>query len=154
MLWFWIDFVWFGAHQLSVKLARSTRCELCDAISYIGLLWFLRIWFKLFLILKNFDGLYICKFNFIYFTSKFCDFLQIVLLIPNSTWRTLLAISINYKADLLTNSISIETSPNDHHTPLVQWSLHKFKYLWGVRGKGRGSNLQEEASHTYTLRLG
>ena len=113
----------------------------------------LRIWFKLFLILKNFDGLYVCKFYFIYFTSKFCDFLQIVLLIPNSTWRTLLAISINYKAGLLINSISIETSPNDHRTPLVRWSLHKFKYLWGVGGKDRSSNLQERVSHTYTLKL-
>ena len=33
-----------------------------------------------------------------------------MLLIPNSTRRTLLAVSINYKADLLTNSISLETS--------------------------------------------
>ena len=37
---------------------------------------------------------------------------------------------------------------------LVRWSLYKYKYLWGVRGKGRGSNLQEGASHTYILRLG
>ena len=113
MLWFWIDFVWFRAHQLSVKLARSTRCELCDAISYIGLLWFLRIWFKLFLILKNFDGLYICNFFFFFFLLwKFVIFLRTVLLIPNSTWRTLLAIQSN-KAYLLTNSISLETSPID-----------------------------------------
>ena len=25
--------------------------------------------------------------------------------------------------------------------------------MWGVGGKGQGSSLQEEASHTYTLRL-
>ena len=76
-LWFWIDFVWFGAHQLSVKLARPTRCELCDATSYIGLLWFLRIWFKLFLILKNFDGLYICNFFFFYLLWKFAIFFEL-----------------------------------------------------------------------------
>ena len=35
-----------------------------------------------------------------------------MLLIPNSTWRTLLAIQSN-KAYLLTNSISLETSPID-----------------------------------------
>ena len=43
----------------------------------------------------------------------------------------------------------------DHHfTPLVQWSLHKYKCLWGAKGKGWSSNLQEGASYTYTLRLG
>ena len=36
----------------------------------------------------------------------------------------------------------------------LKWSLHKYKCLCGVGGKGWGSNLQEEASHTYTLRLG
>ena len=36
----------------------------------------------------------------------------------------------------------------------LKWSLHKYKCLWGVGGKGWGSNLQEGASHTYTLRLG
>ena len=36
----------------------------------------------------------------------------------------------------------------------LKWSLHKYKYLCGVGGKGWGSNLQEGASHTYTLRLG
>ena len=76
-LWFWIDFVWFGAHQLSVKLARPTRCELCDAISYIGLLWFLRIWFKLFLILKNFDGLYICNFFFFFYFENLRFFFRL-----------------------------------------------------------------------------
>ena len=40
-----------------------------------------------------------------------------------------------------------------HYTPLVRWSLHKYKCLWNVEGKGRGSSLQEGASHTYTLRL-
>ena len=74
LLWFWIDSVWFGTHQLSVKLAQPIRCESCDAISYIGLLWFLRIRFILFLILKNFDGLYICNFFFFFFTLKICDF--------------------------------------------------------------------------------
>ena len=38
-------------------------------------------------------------------------------------------------------------------TPLVRWSLHKYKYLWSVGGKDRGSSLQKRASHTYTLRL-
>ena len=42
----------------------------------------------------------------------------------------------------------------DHHFPLVQWSLYKYKCLWSVGGKGRGSSLQEGALHTYTLRLG
>ena len=41
----------------------------------------------------------------------------------------------------------------DHCTLLVQWSLHKYKCLWGVGNMGRGSSLQEEVSHTYTLRL-
>ena len=41
-----------------------------------------------------------------------------------------------------------------HRTPLVRWSLHKYKYLWGVGGKGQGSSFQEGVSHTYTLRLG
>ena len=40
----------------------------------------------------------------------------------------------------------------DHRTPLVWWSLHKYKCLWGVEGKGWSSNLQERVSHTYTLR--
>ena len=35
----------------------------------------------------------------------------------------------------------------------LKWSLHKYKCLCGVGGKGWGSNLQEEVSHTYTLRL-
>ena len=29
----------------------------------------------------------------------------------------------------------------DHQTPLVRWSLHKYKCLWGVGGKDRGSSL-------------
>ena len=41
----------------------------------------------------------------------------------------------------------------DHHTPLVRWSLHKYKYLWGVGGKDRDSSLQERTSYTYTLKL-
>ena len=41
-----------------------------------------------------------------------------------------------------------------NHTPLVRWSLHKYKCLWGVGVKGWGSSLQEGASHTYILRLG
>jgi len=32
-------------------------------------------------------------------------------------------------------------------------SLHKYKCLWGVGGKGQGSSLQEGALHTYILRL-
>ena len=42
----------------------------------------------------------------------------------------------------------------NHRTPLVRWSLHKYKCLWGVGGKGWGLSLQEGVSHTYTLRLG
>ena len=42
----------------------------------------------------------------------------------------------------------------DHRTPLVQWSFYKYKYLQGVGSNGRGSSLQEGASHTYTLKLG
>ena len=37
---------------------------------------------------------------------------------------------------------------------LAQWSLHKNKCLWDVRGKDWASSLQEGNSHTYTLRLG
>ena len=40
-----------------------------------------------------------------------------------------------------------------HRTPLVRWSLHKYKYLWDVESKGQGSNLQKRVSLTYTLRL-
>ena len=36
----------------------------------------------------------------------------------------------------------------NHHTSLVRWSLHKYKCLWSVGGKGRDSSLQERASHT------
>ena len=39
-------------------------------------------------------------------------------------------------------------------TLLVRWSLHKYKCLWGVGGKGQDSSFQEGVSHTYTLRLG
>ena len=42
----------------------------------------------------------------------------------------------------------------DHRIPLVRWSLHKYKYLWGVGDKDQSSSFQEGASHTYTLRLG
>ena len=43
-----------------------------------------------------------------------------------------------------------------HQTPLLRWSPHKYKCLWGVGGGGKGcdSSLQEGASHTYTLKLG
>ena len=41
----------------------------------------------------------------------------------------------------------------DHRAPLVQWSLHKYKCLWGVGGKGQNSSLQEGVLQTYTLRL-
>ena len=40
-----------------------------------------------------------------------------------------------------------------HRTPLVRWSLYKYRCLWGVGGKGWGSTLQERVWHTYTLRL-
>ena len=44
----------------------------------------------------------------------------------------------------------------DIKTTIHPWCDDHFlyKYLWGVGGKGRGSSLQERASHTYTLRLG
>ena len=41
-----------------------------------------------------------------------------------------------------------------HRAPLVQWSLYKYKCLWGVGGKGRGSSIQERVSDTYAPRLG
>ena len=41
-----------------------------------------------------------------------------------------------------------------HRIPLVRWSLHKYKCLWGVGGKGRGLSIQEGVSHTYKHRLG
>ena len=31
---------------------------------------------------------------------------------------------------------------------------HKYMCLWSVEGKSRGSSFQEEASNTYTLKLG
>ena len=34
-----------------------------------------------------------------------------------------------------------------HHTPLMQWSFHKYKYLWSVERKSQGSSLQEGTSH-------
>ena len=40
-----------------------------------------------------------------------------------------------------------------HYALLVWWSLHKYKCLWDVGDKNRNLSLQEEASHTYTLRL-
>ena len=51
-----------------------------------------------------------------------------MLLIPNSTWRTLLAVSINYKADFLPNSISLEPSPID----FTAYSLY-FYLLFGIQ---------------------
>ena len=41
-----------------------------------------------------------------------------------------------------------------HRTPLVQWLLRKYKYLWDVRYKGQDSSLREKTLHTYTLKLG
>ena len=41
-----------------------------------------------------------------------------------------------------------------YYTLLVRWSLYKYKCLWSVGGKGRGSSLQEGVSHIYILRLG
>ena len=67
---------------------------------------------------------------------------------PNSTWRTLLAVSINYKADLLTNSISLETSPND----FTAYSLY-FYLLFGIQSihiggrRGRESKLRYKFVH-------
>ena len=36
---------------------------------------------------------------------------------------------------------------------LVQWTLYKYKCLWGVGIKGRDSSLQKRVSHVYVLRL-
>ena len=55
---------------------------------------------------------------------------------------------------LILTYICLEINKINHRTPLVRWSLHKYKCLWGVGGKGQGSSLQEGVSHTYTLRLG
>ena len=41
-----------------------------------------------------------------------------------------------------------------HCALLVWWSLHEYKYLWGVGDKDRDSSLQGGDSHAYTLRLG
>ena len=62
-----------------------------------------------------------------------------MLLIPNSTWRTLLAVSINYKGNFLPNSISLEPSPID----FTAYSLY-FYLLFGIQsvhiGGGRRVN--------------
>ena len=34
-------------------------------------------------------------------------------------------------------------------TPLVWWSLHKYKYLWGMEGKGRNSSLKKKKNYKY-----
>ena len=59
--------------------------------------------------------------------------------------------TMNFK---VINSTRNKKVGDDHHAPLVRWSLHKYKCLWDVREMGQGSNLQEGDSHTYTLRLG
>ena len=59
---------------------------------------------------------------------------------------------IKFPPDYMFPSISI----CHHRTLLMQWSLHKYKWLYSVEGKGRGSSFQEETSHTsytYTFRL-
>ena len=48
---------------------------------------------------------------------------------------------------------STKSPPPYHRTPLVWWSLHGYKCLWSVGGKGRSSSLQEGALQTYTFRL-
>ena len=59
----------------------------------------------------------------------------------------------------VTLSLSLSQShtlQKSHTTPLHILSAmvtHKYKCLWGMGGKGRGSSLQEGASHTYTIRL-
>ena len=35
-----------------------------------------------------------------------------------------------------------------YHALLIQWSLYKYKCLWGAEDKSRGSSLQEEV-HTH-----
>ena len=37
---------------------------------------------------------------------------------------------------------------------LFSWRDGQYKYLWGMKSKGRGLNLYEGSSYTYTLRLG
>ena len=60
-----------------------------------------------------------------------------MLLIPNSTWRTLLAIQSN-KVDLLTNSISLETSPIDFKA----YSFY-FYLLFGIQSVHIGVRRRE-----------
>ena len=52
------------------------------------------------------------------------------------------------------NKSDINYDSFDHRIFLVRWSFHKYKCLWSVGSKGRGSNLQEETLRTYTPKLG
>ena len=47
----------------------------------------------------------------------------------------------------------VKISRSYYYAPLVQWSLYKYKYLWGMGGKGQDLSLQEGVLHTYTLKL-
>ena len=60
---------------------------------------------------------------------------------------------INFYLKKFSNSVILNKCESYHRISLVRWSLHMYKCLWGIGGKDCGSNLQEEASHTYTLRL-
>ena len=37
----------------------------------------------------------------------------------------------------------------DYCALLMWWSLHNYKYLWGVRGKSWSSNLQKRVTHIF-----
>ena len=77
------------------------------------------------------------KFNIIWFLSLFYfifskyEILKIIGIIN----RPLLWLKLYIELYILELGIYY------HRTPLVQWSLHKYKYLWGIGGKDRGSNL-------------
>ena len=43
---------------------------------------------------------------------------------------------------------------NSTYSHVPPCTLHKYKCLWGVGGKGQNSSLQEGTLHTFTLRLG
>ena len=47
------------------------------------------------------------------------------------------------------NLVAVMKPWDYHRTLLMRWSFYKYKCLWGVGGKSRGSSLQEKALHTH-----